>query len=146
MQGGKKEYISVWGDTVDFKELLIGMFAGAMIGYASFAGGIWFLRQFFSSLPKGLFMGYALLFGIAGCLIAGGVAAKAFKAKRIFLEDSSCVDLRTTLEDLNLDLSREAEYLKYVPADVQEEMKELQLYQLFSKESDNNPASNFPRK
>ncbi len=132
----KKIYISVWGDTVNLRELLIGMFLGAITGYVSFTGGLLFLQKFYSDLPKGLLMGYALLFGIIGCLIVGGVAAKVFKAKRIFIEDSSCIDMTTALRELNLNPSREAEYLKSVSQDVKEEMKELQIYQLFSQEKD----------
>lgn len=136
MHESNKKYISVWGDTVNLRELLIGMFLGAITGYVSFTGGIWFLQNYYLNLPKGLLMGYALLFGIIGCLIAGAVAAKTFRAKRIFIEDSSCLDMTAALRELNLNPGLEDEYLQSVPQDVKEEMKELQIYQLFSKEKD----------
>ena len=128
----KTSYITVWGDTVNFRELLIGLLLGALAGFGSYRGALWLLNSTHPDMAKGLLMGYALLFGISGCLLAGGVAAKVFKAKRIFIEDDSSIDMQATLHELKLDLRRESEYLKAVPPDVIAEMHELQIYELFS--------------
>lgn len=127
----KQSYLTIWGDTVDLKELLIGLFLGAVLGYSSFSGSLWYLKSFHPDIAKGLLAGYALLFGIVGCLVAGVIAAKFFKSKRIFLEDDSSIDKQSVLLDLTLNLKQESKYLKNVPPDVIEEMRELHVYELF---------------
>ncbi|MDR3561342.1 MAG: hypothetical protein P4N59_07880 [Negativicutes bacterium] len=132
MQEQRQGYLTVWGDTVDIKELLIGLILGALVGYGSYVGGLWYLKIFHPGIAKGVLQGYALLFGIGGCLVVGVIAAKVTKAKRVFVEDDSSIDKQAALLEFNLDLEREAEYLKSVPPDIKKEMHQLQIYDLFA--------------
>ena len=137
MEGKQQGYLNVWGDTVDFKELLTGVFLGAALGYSSYIAGLWYLKSFHPGIEKGLLQGYALIFGVCGCLVIGVIAAKVFKAKRIFIEDDYGIDKNSALLELNLNLQQEAEYLKGVAPDVIEEMHKLGIYQLFTDEARN---------
>jgi len=132
MEEKKSDFLVVWGDTVNFKQLLLGMVVGAVLSYASYAGGLSYLKHYHPSLNKGLLMGYALLFGVGGCVIVGIIAARIFKPKRIFCEEDFNLDKEKVLGELNLDLEKEAKYLLTTPRDVVAEMQELGLYHLFA--------------
>lgn len=127
----KEEYLIVWGDTVDFKQLIIGLFVGSLVGYLSFIGGHAYLINNHSDLTKGLLMGYSLLFGVGGCLVIWLITAAIFKPKRIFHEEGFVVDQELVLRELNIDVKKETEYLKEVPAEIIVEMKKLELHDLF---------------
>ncbi len=125
MEGKKTEFLTIWGDTVIFKQLLLGLAGGAMLGYLSLMGGLVYLNKTQPNLGKALLMGYALLFGVGGCIIAGVIAAKIFKPKRIFYEEDTCIDKHAVLESLHVDIKQEAEYLKHVSPRIINEMKQL---------------------
>jgi hypothetical protein len=132
MQEERQGYLTVWGDTVDLKELLLGVFFGAVVGFCSYSGALWYLKTFHSGMAKGVLEGYALLVGVGGCLAVGVIAARVTKAKRNFIEDDNSIDKKEALLEMDLDLDREAEYLQHVSADVIQEMHQLQIYDLFT--------------
>lgn len=131
MDDEKREFLTVWGDTVDFKELLVGLVVGAIAGFVSYYGGLLAIKHLFPQMPQGLMMGYSLLIGVTGCLAVGVVAAIMIKPKRIFKEDDKHIDKAMVLKELNVDLEQEAMVLNSVPADVIAEMHKLGLYELF---------------
>jgi hypothetical protein len=135
MQQSKAEFLTVWGDTVDFKQLIIGLTLGAIFGYVSFIGGLQYLKLNHASLSKGLLMGYALLFGVAGCVLVGVVAAMVFKPKRIFHEEDFHINGEMVFQELGIDQKQEAEFLKDTPKEVIEEMHKLQIYHLFAEKT-----------
>lgn len=132
MQEKQQELLAIWGDTVAFKDLLVGLLLGGVLGFTSLKGGLWYLQNFHAGLEKGLMMGYGLIFGIAGCIAAGAIVAKKCKAKRILMEEEGGIDLESVLESFQINLQKEAEYLKEVPSDVITEMHQLKLYELFA--------------
>lgn len=127
----EKQLLSIWGDSVDFRELIIGMVFGAIVGFISFYGGNKFIEASYPELSKGLQRGYSLLIGVGGCLLVGVITAKAFKPKRIFREDNLNIDEASVLRELGIDMEQEIAVLDTVPADVIKEMKDLGLYDLF---------------
>lgn len=131
MTSNSRELLSIWGDSVDFKELLIGMLIGAIVGFLTFYGGTILMKSLYPDMGEGLRKGYSLLIGVTGCLAVGAGAAVAFKPKRIFREDSLNIDESTILKELNIDLEQEMLHLHTVPADVIAEMHTLGLYELF---------------
>jgi len=136
MTDKKRQLISVWGDTVDLWQLLWGVTGGALLGYFSFAGGLRYLTQYHPSLPTGLAMGYALLFGVGGCIVVGLIAAKLFPPKHVYREQERSIDRSAVLKDLKVDMQLEAEYLKQASPQVIREMQALQLYDLFRGEDE----------
>jgi hypothetical protein len=75
---------------------------------------------------------YAMLVGLAGCLVAGAVCAKLFRPKRQVIEETHGASGR---EEVLAQLASEAGGLGRVadlPPAVVAEMKELGLYELFA--------------
>ncbi|MDR3561335.1 MAG: hypothetical protein P4N59_07845 [Negativicutes bacterium] len=135
MEKHKEEFVTIWGDTVNFRQLLLGLVGGAVLGYLSLIGGLSYLKSYHPGLGKALLMGYALLFGVGGCIVAAMIAGRVFKPKRIYSEEDRSVDKQAVLRELNIDLKQEAEYLKQVSPQIIHEMKQLQLYELFVTET-----------
>lgn len=130
----QEKYVSIWGDTVIFKRLLIGLIFGAVLGYVSFISYFSYLKMYHADLSKSLLNGYALLAGIGGCIIAAIIIGKIFKPKRIFHNEIVNIDKQKIFNSLEVDVRKEAEYLKDVSPLVITEMKELHLYEMFVNE------------
>src|SRR5690606_11829691 len=73
-------FAEVWGDTVDLKHLAWAI--GIGIGISIF--GFYVASHWLTSVveSKQLAHAYAMLAGLAGCIIAGVICAKAFPPKR----------------------------------------------------------------
>jgi multidrug transporter EmrE-like cation transporter len=128
-----KIYADVWGDTVDLKHLAMGMLIGIVIGLSFYLAGVTYLKANYPKLPLNLTTAYALLVGIAGCLLAAVISAKLFPPKRVLNQGKfSDEDRMAVLNELQIDIAKEAEEIKLIDADVAAEMKELQLYDLFT--------------
>ena len=147
MADKKRQLLSVWGDTVDFRQLLWGITGGALLGHFSFAAGLRYLVKFHPGLQKGLTMGYALLFGVGGCILAGVIAAKLFPPKHVYREQECSIDRTAVLKDLKVNMQLEAEYLQQASPKIIREMQVLQLYDLFKGEGETaTPVSAQPQK
>lgn len=132
-----KPYADVWGDTVDLRHLAIAMVIGLIISLTFYLLGLNYLQANFPQLPQNLMTAYALLIGIAGCLISAVISANLFKPKRNLNEGHfSEEDRNAVLDELQIDREREAEELKTAGAEIISEMKELQLYDLFVGKTD----------
>jgi multidrug transporter EmrE-like cation transporter len=128
-----KIYADVWGDTVDLKHLAMGMLIGIVVGLSFYLAGVTYLKTNYPKLPLNLTTAYALLVGIAGCLLAAIISAKLFPPKRVLNQGKfSDEDRMAVLNELQIDIAKEAEEIKLIDADVAAEMKELQLYDLFT--------------
>lgn len=133
----KKAFADVWGDTVNLRHLAIGMILGIVISLACYILGLKILQANYPKLAANLMTAYALLVGIAGCLISAVITANLFKPKRTLNEEDFSVEDRTAvLDELQIDRVREAEELKTASPAIVEEMKELQLYDLFAGKTD----------
>ncbi|WP_312200449.1 hypothetical protein [Anaerospora hongkongensis] len=132
----KKPYADVWGDTVDLKHLAIAMGIGIIISLSFYILGLNYLQANVSKLAANLMTAYALLIGIAGCLLSAIISAKLFKPKRKLNEEEfSEEDRLAVLEELKIDIDKEAEELQFVGAKVIQEMKDLQIYDLFARKN-----------
>jgi hypothetical protein len=120
----------VWGDTLDVRHLGWAVLIGAVVSLAFF---------FVANLALGavvskpdLARAYAMLAGLGGCLVAGGICARLFAPKRKVVEHVT--DSFWQEEVLN-QLASEHGGLGSVsdlPAATVKEMKELELYDLFA--------------
>jgi len=132
----KKPYADVWGDTVDLKHLAIAMGIGIIISLSFYILGLNYLQANFPKLAANLMTAYALLIGIAGCLLSAIISAKLFKPKRKLNEEEfSQADRLAVLEELKIDIDKEAEELQSVGPKVIQEMKDLQIYDLFAQKN-----------
>ena len=123
----------VWGDTVDSRHLAGAIAIGALVSLGAFL----LAERLFLGVVESAQMAraYAMLVGILGCLAGGAISAVLFKPKRRVVEHVADAAWRErALREL------EAEYgglgeLHDLPPEVLAELKEVQLYELFTQAS-----------
>lgn len=134
----KKIYADIWGDTVNVRHLFFGIVIGIAISLSCYVLSLNFIQSHFPQTPVKLCKAYALLTGMLASLLSAFISAKLFKPKRILQEKNfSEEDRNLVLKELDIDLDKEREELKTAEKEVIEEMKSLQLYELFAGEKDN---------
>lgn len=122
-------YFEVWGDTVVGHHLAIAVFLGGGLS----VGALLVATRLFASTvdDSSLAKAYALLVGIAFCIISGVICARLFRPKRIIAADASEGD---AVGDVIRILQEERQGLGTIadlpPATVRE-LKELDLYDRF---------------
>lgn len=79
-----QEYLEVWGDTVTRSHLAGAMLIGAIVSLGAYFVTHAILREHVAQ-PE-MAKAYAMLAGIAGCLVAGAICAVLFKPKRVVME------------------------------------------------------------
>ena len=122
----------VWGDTVDLKHLTWAIVIGTGISVT----GYFFASRWLASVveSKQLAQAYAMLAGLAGCILAGVICARIFPPKRVVTEKDISSDpawraeVLAELEHQPGGLGRIAD----LPPAVVNELKELKLYDLFA--------------
>ncbi|SAL75163.1 hypothetical protein AWB71_04968 [Caballeronia peredens] len=122
--------VEIWGDTVDTRHLAWSVVLGIVISYGAFALANRLLAAYVPDAAMA--RAYAMLVGLAGCLVAGAVCAKLFRPKREVIEEAHGAAGR---EEVLRQLASEAGGLGRVadlPPAVVAEMKELGLYELFA--------------
>ena len=123
--------VEIWGDTADLGHLSWSIVIGIVVSLGGFLLANRVLASTVSS-PE-LARAYAMLAGLAGCLLSGLICARLFPPKREVIEDSAA-DPRWRQEVLD-ELAGETGHLGSVadlPPVVVREMKELEIYDLFA--------------
>lgn len=126
----------VWGDTVDLRHLAWAIIIGIGISVLGFYLASRWLASVVGSTQ--LAHAYAMLAGLAGCVIAGVICARAFAPKREVSEQSMAEDPQWQREVLD-ELSQQPGgmgSLADLPPSVVAELKELKLYALFERADD----------
>lgn len=122
----------VWSDTVDLRQLAWAIGLGIVISLAGFFAASRWLRGIVAS-PE-LAHAYAMLAGLAGCVLAGVICARLFPPKREVIEHTSTHDPAWRAEVL-AELAEQPGglgTLADLPEAVKRELKELDLYDLFA--------------
>ncbi|XDF37079.1 hypothetical protein RBH89_08510 [Paracidovorax avenae] len=132
----------VWGDTVDLRHLAWSIAIGIGISVA----GLFLASRWLATVveSKQLAHAYAMLAGLAGCVAAGVICARAFPPKREVTELDTPTDpawRREVLEELAAQPGGLGTVADLPPVVVQE-LKELKLYDLFEQ---NAAAGRAPR-
>lgn len=127
-----RRLLNIWEDTVDLRELLIGIACGSASGFAAY---ILSLRFFQAQLPDetpALVKGYGLLGGILGCVVAAVVIAVVFRPKRVLQESEvGPADPGEILAALGLDPEEERAALEQASPKVLREMQQLRIHDAF---------------
>ena len=126
-----RQLIEVWGDTADTRHLASAIVLGIGISLTGFLIANRVLTAHVAS-PE-LARAYAMLAGLAGCVLSGLICAVLFKPKRVVIEDDSADP--AWREEVLAQLAEEHGGLGAIadlPAVVVQEMKELQIYELFA--------------
>lgn len=122
----------IWGDTVNLHDLGKGIIIGIAISLSCYLGAHSIIATQAPNIAPKLISAYSLLFGISGCVLSAIVSANLFKPKRTLNEEQfSEEDRERVLKELNIDVEKEKEELKYADSKVLQEMKDLKLYDLF---------------
>uniref|UniRef100_UPI003F8688C7 hypothetical protein n=1 Tax=Cupriavidus ulmosensis TaxID=3065913 RepID=UPI003F8688C7 len=134
-----RRLVEVWGDTADTRHLAWSIAIGAVVSLTGFL----IASRVLSGLVKTpeLARAYAMLAGLAGCLLAGVICACLFRPKREVIEGESADP--TWREEVLDKLAEEAGGLGAIadlPPSVVQELKELQLYALFAARERRNGA------
>ncbi|MHA6195404.1 hypothetical protein ACX3YG_13645 [Pseudomonas wadenswilerensis] len=129
----------VWGDTVDSRHLLAAIGVGAVCSLGAFYLAQHLLTGWVESAQMA--RAYAMLLGILGSLLGGGVSACLFKPKRHVVEHVADPAWRQqVIEELRSEYGGIGQ-LSDLPPEVRNELRELGLERLFD---DAEPASPAP--
>ena len=125
--------VNIWEDTVDLTQLLIGIAGGSALGFVSYVAALRAFSTYFPEQPPSLVKGYALMAGIAGCVLTAAVIATVFKPKRRLREtEPGPVERDALVRGLALDPEEERRALETASPDLLREMQELQIHELFA--------------
>ncbi|WP_053088780.1 hypothetical protein [Moraxella canis] len=122
--------LEVWGDTVDAQHLLISIIIGAMV-----SSGIFLIAKTMLGSLDGdikLLNGYAMLLGIAGCLLSGLICALLFKPKRVIVAQQSIDTSGQKIQEvLGSEMAKDKnyQYVDQLPEKTRQELKLLGLYE-----------------
>lgn len=129
--------VEVWGDTANTRHLACAIVIGGALSLAAFALASRILAELVRT-PE-LARAYAMLAGLAGCVLAGFICACLFKPKRVVTEDTATeTGSATAAAAREQALDRLAEEsgglgtMADLPAATVQELRELQLYELFA--------------
>ncbi|MBY0496657.1 MAG: hypothetical protein K2Y23_20820 [Cyanobacteria bacterium] len=132
--------VNIWEDTVDLRHLLIGLACGSALGFTSYVLALRAFTAYFPGETPGLIKGYALMIGIAGCVMAAAIIGTVFKPKRVFRDtDEGPIDRSTMIRNLALDPDEERRALETASPKLIREMQELQVYDFFVDGSRSDP-------
>jgi len=119
----------VWGDTVDSRHLLAAIAVGAACSLGAFYLAQHLLTGWVESAQMA--RAYAMLLGILGSLLGGGVSACLFKPKRHVVEHVADPAWRLqVIEELRTEYGGIGQ-LSDLPPEVRNELRELGLERLF---------------
>lgn len=123
--------VEVWGDTVDQTHLAGAIAIGIGVSMAAFLVANHVLAATVTR-PE-LARAYAMLAGLAGCVLAGVVSALLFKPKRVVVEGSDVdpvwrQEVLTRMAEATGDLGS----MDDLPRSVVDEMKALEIHDLFA--------------
>ncbi|MBN4666526.1 hypothetical protein HUS70_19640 [Pandoraea nosoerga] len=130
-QASHGQLAQVWGDTVDLRHLSWSILMGIGISVIGFFAASRWLNSVVESRP--LAQAYAMLAGLAGCVIAGVICARIFPPKRVVTEEDVASNPEWRAEVLR-ELEQQPGGLGSVsdlPPAVVQELKALKLYELF---------------
>jgi len=132
----EQRLVTIWEDTVDLRQLLIGLACGSALGFASYTVAIRAFTTYFPGQTANLIKGYALMAGIAGCVLAAVLVAMVVKPKRRLREtDQGPIDHSSLLRELALNKDEERLALQTASPKLIREMQQLQIYDLFADSS-----------
>jgi len=122
--------VEVWGDVVDIVHLCWAVVLGCICSLPAYLVAVEVFQTFVDT--ESLAKTYALLVGLAGCLVAGTLSAKRFPPKRILEQDAQDPAAQAeALDELREETGDLGEIADLPPAAI-EELKALGVYDLFA--------------
>jgi hypothetical protein len=122
--------VEVWGDTVDIGHLGKAIVIGGVVSLTCYFVASRVLATFVDTPDRA--RAYAMLVGLAGCLVSGFICARLFPPKREVVQDAIDPFWREeVLAQMVAEYGTIGSVTDLPPATVQE-LKELGLYELFA--------------
>lgn len=119
----------VWQDVVSRKHLAISVVLGIVLGMGGYFLGIWLIRAMNPAISLDLLKGYALFFGVGGCLFAAAIACILFKPKRVITEATAeTAQFLEALLEQNIAVKDELAALRSLPQEIKRELEDVQVY------------------
>ena len=135
----------IWGDTVNLRHLGGAMIVGIILGTLFYIAGFECIRRIRPDMVLSLQKAMGLVIGIVGCLLAAVVSPRLFPPKRTLTEESFSPENRLqVLAELGVDMAAESEDMKSMPDEIIQEMKDLQLYDVFTHPGASGAEGNEP--
>ena len=125
------KYTEVWRDRVILKELALSCLLGVILTMFFFLVGQKIFHNM-KNIEHSLANGYALIVGVAGCILSGVISAKLFKPKRRVEEKFEFEDIREVIHAAGLSVEEEAVELGKADKDIIKELEDLNLYTLLA--------------
>jgi hypothetical protein len=123
--------VEVWGDTTDIRHLAWSIVIGIVVSITGFLIANRWLSAHVDTLE--LARAYAMLAGLAGCIVSGVICAMLFKPKREVVEGEIADPFwRDEVLAKLVEQNGELGSVDDLPPAVVQEMKELQIYELFA--------------
>jgi len=133
MAHDERQLFTIWEDTVDLKELLIGLAAGSALGFTCYKLAFWACTTYLTGVAPGVLKGYALMGGIAGCVVAAVIVGRVVTPKRHFRASEDVpADRAGVLRALGVDPAEERLALERASPKLRREMQQLQIHDLFA--------------
>ena len=121
----------VWNDTVGIRELAMATLLGVVLGVACYVLAALLLpRLGWGNADQQ--KGYALLFGIVGCLASGFMSASFFKPKREFVAGAR-VSFREAVTSLGIDPEEEIAAIRASSPENRRELEDLGIIEELSR-------------
>lgn len=125
----RADFAEVWQDVVSKRHLAISVTLGIVLEIISYLSGLWLVQAINPSIKPDLLRGYALFFGVAGCLLAAGIACYRFKPKRIISEATAeAGQFLEALREQNIAVKDELAALKSLPPEIKRELEDVEVY------------------
>ncbi len=120
----------VWGDIVSRRQLAISLIIGGAVSIAFYFAALRLLAG--AGATPAIDRALAMLVGIVGCIVGGFICSRLFKPKRYLSEDATGSDA-WRMEIVQQIEAEEGEIgdARALPPVVQQEMKEVGLFDLF---------------
>lgn len=130
MDSSKNQLVEVWGDTVNFKSMLIAILIGSFVSVTIFLSAKYFMSSL--SGDAKLLDGYAMLIGLGGCILSGIICSILFKPARTLISNIENNHQNTEKFICEL-IENDSNYISVndLPSDVQNELSLLKLKQVF---------------
>lgn len=126
---GQPQLAEVWGEVVDVRHLRWAAVLGCILGLPSY---LLSLMLFNTLTTPELAKTYALLVGLAGCLVSGAISAHLFAPKRHLVEELSD---KSAQEEALAELESETGELGRIddlPEATRKELRDLGIYEVFA--------------
>lgn len=125
------QYTEVLNDTVVLRELLMSCLISIILTMSFFLLGKYYFNSL-DGIDPGMADGFALLFGLIGCVMSIIFNSFLYKPKRRFDGQLKSDNIEHILEMANMTLEEEIEAIRDADEEIIKELEDLEMYSLLA--------------